>query len=62
MEDYYNKHYLFAHKKSHTVMRSLCCCCVDDPEPKHLFKGHKLYVKTDKVPEPEDLNWDAYEV
>ena len=62
MENYYSNHYLFSHKKSHTFMRGVCCCCVDDPEPKHLFKGNKLYVKSEKVPEPEDLNWDAYEV
>lgn len=62
MEAYYNEHYLFSHKKSHSCMRAVCCCCVDDPEPKHLFKGNKLYVKSNKVPEPEDLNWDAYEV
>ena len=43
-------------------MRGCCCCCVDDPEPKYLFKGQKLYIKNEKVPEPEDLNWDSFEV
>lgn len=43
-------------------MRGICCCCIDDPEKKHLYKGKKLYVKTEKVPEPEDINWNSYEV
>lgn len=43
-------------------MRTICCCCIDDPQPKYLYKGKKLYVKTEKVPEPEDINWNSYEV
>lgn len=62
MLTYFNDHYLFHNRKSHSVMRSICCCCIDDPEPKYLFQGHKLYVRNDKVPEPEDLNWDSFEV
>lgn len=62
MLQYYSDHYMFNNKNSHSCMRGMCCCCVDDPEPKYLYKGKKLYVKTDKVPEPEDINWNSYEV
>lgn len=61
MLTYFNKHYLF-NTNLHGCARSICCCCVDDPEPKYLFKGQKLFVKNDKVPEPEDINWDSVEV
>lgn len=62
MLEYYNEHYLFNTRNTHSCMRSLCCCCIDDPEQKYLYKGKKLYIKTEKVPEPEDINWDSYEV
>lgn len=62
MLQYYSDHYLFNTKNSHSCMRGICCCCIDDPEQKHLYKGKKLYVKTEKVPEPEDINWNSYEV
>lgn len=62
MLQYYSDHYLFNTKNSHSCMRGICCCCIDDPEKKHLYKGKKLYVKTEKVPEPEDINWNSYEV
>lgn len=61
MLTYFNRHYLFD-TNLHGCVRSICCCCVDDPEPKYLFKGQKLYIKNEKVPEPEDINWDSFEV
>ena len=61
MLTYFNNHYLFS-TKLHGFARSICCCCVDDPEPKYLLKGQKLFVKNDKVPEPEDINWENYEI
>ena len=61
MLTYFNNHYLFG-TNLHSCMRSICCCCVDDPEPKYLFKGQKLFVKNANIAEPEDINWDSYEV
>lgn len=60
MLQYYSDHYLFGHKNSHSFARAVCCCCIDDPEPKYLYKGKKLYVKSEKVAEPEDINWNSY--
>lgn len=62
MLQYYSDHYLFGHKNSHSFARAVCCCCIDDPEPKYLYKGKKLYVKSEKVAEPEDINWNSYQV
>ena len=62
MLQYYSDHYLFNNKNSHGCFRATCCCCIDDPQPKYLYKGKKLYVKNERVAEPEDINWDSYEV
>jgi hypothetical protein len=61
MLNYFNDHYLFSNS-GHAFTRSLCCCCVDDPEPKYLFRGEKLYIKSEKVPEPEDINWENHQI
>lgn len=49
MLEYYSNHYLFGNKISHSFMRTLCCCCIDEPEPRYLFEGKKLYIKEDKL-------------
>lgn len=41
-------------------MRSICCCCLEVPQLKSLYKGKQLFVKASKVPEPDDINWDNY--
>ena len=61
MLNYFNDHYLFSNA-GHAFNRSLCCCCIDDVEPKYLFKGEKLYIKNEKVPEPEDINWENHQI
>lgn len=42
---YFNEHYLFD-TCSHNCMRSMCCCCVAEPEQKYLFHGEKLFIKS----------------
>lgn len=60
MLQYFSDHYLFENKNTHSLVRSICCCCVNEPDQKYLYKGKKLYVINEKVPEPEDINWDSY--
>lgn len=50
MLDFYSNHYLFSESNSHALTRAICCCCVDDPAPKYLYKGKPLFVKSMKVP------------
>lgn len=40
----------------------MCCCCVAEPEQKYLFHGEKLVIKSEKLPTPEDIEWENYEL
>lgn len=58
---YYNDHYLFD-SGMHSCFREVCCCCVDEVQEKYLYRGRPLKIKSAKVPEPEDINWESYEI
>jgi hypothetical protein len=55
----FKQQYLYA-KCSHNCCRTLCCCCIPDPTDRVTFRGSQLLVKSEKVPAPDDINWDHF--
>ena len=53
---YFNDHYLFD-TCGHNCARSCCCCCVNEPDQKYMLDGEKLFIKSEKVSSPEDIEW-----
>ena len=58
---YYSDHYLFV-SDLHSCMNAMCCCCIDTVEDKYLYKGRPLKILKSKVSNPEDINWQSYEI
>ena len=56
----YKKHHLIRHKLWSFLARN--SCCYKNPEPEHMYKDCTLYIEDETAPEPEDVNWDSYEV
>lgn len=41
----------------------MCSCCIKKPDPSHLFRGEtKLRIRSDTVPDPEEINWESVNI
>lgn len=60
--DFYSHHYLYSSLFHECCMHGCCCCCIPDIAEKYKFQGAKLSVKNSKVTDPEEINWDSFDI
>lgn len=59
--NYYSDHWMFD-TCIHSCVGAICGCCVNQPGPQYLFRGTQLKIKSEKVSDPEEINWESLDV
>lgn len=62
MVDFYSNRYMFSTTFHSCCMHGLFCCCIDDFPNDHKFRGKALKIKNTKVVDPEEINWDSFDI
>lgn len=60
--DFYADHYSFSTLFHQCVMRGCLCCCIKQLPYDYRFNNAELKIKNPKVTDPEEINWDSFDI